>query len=62
MNRVVSLGGIYVVGFKLIEQAPALIRDVIDRVIVLGHGELRHEGPAGELGADQLRDLYLGAR
>jgi branched-chain amino acid transport system ATP-binding protein len=48
------------IALLLVEQAPALILDDVDHVVVLRRGRAVHSGPAAELNRDHLRHLYLG--
>ncbi|MEW2810521.1 ABC transporter ATP-binding protein [Streptomyces massasporeus] len=49
------------VALVVVEQAPALIKDLIDHHVVLRRGQVVHSGSAEELDFERLRDLYLGA-
>ncbi|WP_395695223.1 ABC transporter ATP-binding protein [Nocardioides sp.] len=49
------------VALVVVEQAPALIRDLVDHHVVLSRGRVVHSGPADELDFEHLRELYLGA-
>lgn len=48
------------VALLLVEQAPALILDDVDHIVVLGRGTVVHAGPTADLDRSHLRHLYLG--